>query len=168
MAKLPGRLGSLTAQDIMTRDVITLLDSASVDIAITQLRENHITGAPVVDGVGRLVGVLSLRDLMNVARGKQRKRDPIPLAHGRDQTTWDLFAQATPLDSKLRAQTVSERMTQTVTSVTTDAPLVEVARAMCNGHWHRVPVVDEHNTLCGIIATMDILAAIVNAADEKC
>ena len=123
---------------------------------------------PVIDGNGRLVGVLSLRDLMNVARGKQPKRDPIPLAHGRDHTSWDLFAQATPLDSKLRAQTVSERMSQSVTSVSTDAPLVEVARAMCNGHWHRVPVVDERNTLCGIIATMDILAAIVNVADEPC
>jgi CBS domain-containing protein len=151
----------------MTRDVITLGENATVDFAIAQLRENHITGAPVVDDRGRLVGVLSLRDLMNVARGKKPGRDPVPLAHGHDQTTWDLFAQATPLDSKLRAQTVSERMSRTVTSISADAPLVEVARVMCDGHWHRVPVVDDDNTLCGIIATMDILAAIVNAADEQ-
>ena len=47
------------------------------------------------------------------------------------------------------------------------APLVEVARVMCDGHWHRVPVVDDGGALCGIISTMDVLAALVNAADES-
>jgi CBS-domain-containing membrane protein len=166
MPTLPGRLGCLTARDVMTRDVITLSVSTTVDAAIAWLREQQVTGAPVVDGDGRLVGVLSVRDLLNVRRGAQKERKPVPLAHGHDQTTWDLFAQATPLDSKLRAQTVSERMSRTVTSVASDAPIVEIARAMCDGHWHRVPVVDDKNMLCGIVSTMDILAAVVNAADE--
>jgi CBS-domain-containing membrane protein len=38
---------------------------------------------------------------------------------------------------------------------------------MCDGHWHRVPVVDDAGALCGIISTMDVLAALVNAADES-
>ena len=45
MSRLPGRLGSLTAQDVMTREVITLQEGATVEVAITTLRENHVTGA---------------------------------------------------------------------------------------------------------------------------
>lgn len=167
MPRLPGRLGTLKAKDVMTRDVITLTDTDSIDAAIDRLRQNHITGAPVVDMAGRLVGVLSLRDLVRVGRGGEPYKEPIPLVHGQDRTSWDLFAQATPLDSKLRAQTVGHRMARTVTSVTIEAPVVEVARRMCDGHWHRLPVVNDDNTLCGIVSTMDILAAVVNVADEQ-
>jgi CBS-domain-containing membrane protein len=58
-------------------------------------------------------------------------------------------------------------MSRQVRSVPDKAPLVEVARVMCDGHWHRVPVVDDGGALCGIISTMDVLAALVNAADES-
>ncbi len=82
------------------------------------------------------------------------------------QATWDLFDRANQLDSDLGVERVSQRMSKQVTSVTEQAPIVEVARVMCDGHWHRVPVVDESGKLSGIISTMDVLAALVNVADE--
>ncbi len=84
-----------------------------------------------------------------------------------DRATWDLFDRADALDHSDDEDTVGDRMSKVVTAVTKEASLVEVARAMCDGHWHRVPVVDDEESLEGIISTMDVLAAVVNAADER-
>ncbi len=64
MPKLPGRLGTLTAADIMTRDVTVVRAGETLTEAVHILREGRITGAPVVDDDGRLVGILSISDLV--------------------------------------------------------------------------------------------------------
>ena len=61
---------------------------------------------------------------------------------------------------------VRDRMSRKVISVSPETPLVEVARVMCEGHWHRVPVLDESRLLGGMISTMDVLAAMVQSHDE--
>lgn len=170
MTTLPGRLGTLTAADIMTRNVTVVRTNDTLATAVHTLRDAHVTGAPVVDEQGRLVGILSISDLvvrpLSTEDGESVELPPVPLAHGVDRTTWDLFDQTAALDHSEAADTVADRMSKVVTAVTQDAPLVEVARAMCDGHWHRVPVVDGGESLQGIISTMDVLDALVNAADE--
>jgi CBS-domain-containing membrane protein len=167
-AKLPGRLGTLTARDVMTGDIITVSESDTIESAVAQLKEQHISGAPVIDDRGRFVGILSLADLVVGIGGEQRSSgtQPTALAHGHDVTTWDLFDRANPLDRDIHIERVSQRMSRQTVSVAEYTPLVEVARVMCDGHWHRVPVVSDAGQLCGIISSMDILAALVNAADE--
>ena len=122
----------------------------------------------MVDNSGIFVGILSVSDL--IGRTKSDSGEPdlpsVPLSSGDDDTTWDLFEKAYPLNKDVSAEAVCTRMSKRVTSVTQSAPLVEVARVMCRGHWHRVPVVDESGSLLGIISTMDILAALVNTAEE--
>lgn len=63
-------------------------------------------------------------------------------------------------------ETVVDCMSPTVSGVSPDQLLVEVARKMCIGHWHRAPVVGADGKLVGIISTMDVLAALVNMFDE--
>lgn len=166
MSRLPGRLGTLVARDIMTPQVFVVQEADTVDEALRVLRSHHITGAPVVDERGRFVGILSLSDLLEIPQPSATSPPPSSLAHGSDGAAWHLFDRAQPLDAQAGSASVSSRMSHRVTSVVEDAPLVEVARAMCDGHWHRVPVVNAVGALCGIISTMDVLAAIVNAADE--
>lgn len=168
MPRLPGRLGTLRAKDVMTKKVIVLKDTDRIEQAVQQLKEIRITGAPVVDDAGKFVGILSISDLVEGAKpaDEQEETPAAPLAHGEDHTTWDLFEKAHPLNEDASSEAVSERMSKQVTSVTASAPIVEVARLMCSGHWHRVPVVDEEGSLVGIISTMDILAALVNVSDE--
>lgn len=169
MGSLPGRLESLTAQDVMTRQIIVLLDTDTLENAVQTLKENRISGAPVTDARGMLVGILSVTDLVGSSGvGVSSPTGPTPLAQGHDDTTtWDLFERANAMEAQAGTQHVQQRMSRQIASVTVDAPLVEVARLMCDGHWHRIPVVDENGGLCGIIATMDILAALVNAFDER-
>lgn len=168
MAELPGRLGTLTARDVMSDHLVTLADDDTIEDAVRVLQARHISGAPVVNEQGAFVGILSIADLLPRSAESETStpEKPVALAHGQDTTTWDLFERAQPLDSATSQERVADRMSRSVTSVTEDAPLVEVARVMCDGHWHRVPVVDRSGALVGIITSMDILAALVNAADE--
>jgi CBS-domain-containing membrane protein len=164
MSTLPGRLGTLTAHDVMTRAVIVLSQDETVEAAVARLKEHHITGAPVVDTAGKLVGILSISDLVTPHAPQS---GPVPLTHDEeDLAAWDLFDRGGPLDSQTGVERVAERMSREVAAVSERAPLVEAARVMCSGHWHRVPVVDASGGLCGIISSMDVLAAVVNAADE--
>lgn len=99
MSNLPGRLGTLTARDIMTRSVITLTDSDSVEAAVRELRSQSITGAPVVDDNGIFVGILSLSDLV-CRRNPESSDDPPPaasLTDKADAATWELFDSSNPL-----------------------------------------------------------------------
>jgi CBS domain-containing membrane protein len=149
MARLPGRLGELAIRDVMTRDVVTLSESDTLARAMQVFQHEHITGAPVVNVRGELVGLISRSDLLSAIESAREARGARPAADG--ETPGGL---------------VAERMTSDVVFVRDIAPLIEAARIMCVGHWHRVPVVDAYDKLCGIVSTMDILAALVNAADE--
>lgn len=62
-------------------------------------------------------------------------------------------------------QTVAERMTRVVQSVSSGNSLLAAARAMCSHHVHRLPVLDDNQPV-GVISTMDVVAALVNAIDE--
>ena len=53
-------------RDIMTTPVKTVLDSASVEWALSVMRDSEIRRLPVVDGEGRLVGVMTLDDILTM------------------------------------------------------------------------------------------------------
>ena len=84
---------------------------------------------------------------------------------------WLTFKQAIELGGHVRkgeaGELVTKWMSRRLVSVRETTPLVEVARVMCDGHWHRVTVVDDSGRLKGIVSTMDVLAALVQAADEQ-
>lgn len=166
MTRLSGRLGTLRARDVMTRNLIVIHDTDTIEQAVANLKSHQITGAPVINKAGRFVGILSLTDL--VLSGTDARGVAGRLSQWECSATWDLFDMApSPMGQGTGAELVSARMSKVVTSVTDDAPLVEIARVMCNGHWHRVPVVDAAGSLKGIISTMDVLAALVNTAEEQ-
>ncbi|QDT37992.1 CBS domain-containing protein [Stratiformator vulcanicus] len=163
MSKLPGRLGRLAARDVMTTEVIALREDSTIADAIAILKQHHITGAPVVSpDEHKLVGIFSTSDVVEPSSTVMVD----PRHTGR--TTWALLEKAgistfTDDDHELL---VRDRMTRTVASVQERAPIVDCARMMCQGHWHRLPVLDVNGRLIGIVSTMDLLAAMVHAADE--
>lgn len=168
MSALPGRLGTLAAANIMTSNLVMLLDSESVGDAAAKLKEHGITGAPVVNERGLPVGMLSLSDIIQTKADPQSKssgQSAVPL-RGDAAHTWELFEHVAEEIDSAGEETVAARMSSQLITVADDTPLVEVARTMCNGHWHRVAVVDADGSLCGIVSTMDVLAALINTADE--
>jgi len=64
-ANHPGRAGTtLTVADLMTRDVVSIRSDAPIQDAVTMLADSHVTGLAVVNGHGRLVGVVSASDVL--------------------------------------------------------------------------------------------------------
>ena len=165
MSELPGRLGTLLARDVMTSNVVTLKNSDTICAAVSTLREHDITGAPVVDDAGNLVGILSMSDLLPATAATEPRENPSGLAE--PGMAWNLFDAAETSIKEIDEETVASRMSTVVRSVLETATLVSVARAMCDGHWHRVPVVSNSGSVAGIVSTMDVLAAMINAADER-
>ena len=168
MTRLSERLATLTARDIMTEKLVLLGESDTIQHAANLFRDLHISGAPVVNAEGKPMGLLSVMDIAPAVLA----RVCIPAAAPRPQTReaeWEEVCQFLNSDSNCReaGELVTKWMSRRLVSVRETTPLVEVARVMGEGHWHRVTVVDETGRLKGIVSTMDVLAALVQASDEQ-
>jgi len=160
MSSLDARLKTLKARDVMTHNTITLQEKVSLAQAVATLEQRKITGAPVVDPSDKLVGMLSLWDIVRTHDGASIL-EPCGATRGAE-TRGEPNARQSG-----NAATVGTCMSRNVGTVAEDQSLVNVARTMCEKHWHRVPVVDKAGRLLGIVSTMDVLAAFVNAFDES-
>lgn len=152
----------LTARDVMTAEVMT----ADADWTVNDLAEflvtNAISGAPVISPDGRLLGVVSLTDLVRHASLPAHSRRPEP-AH--DVYVDDLEREFPDdefagfrVDSE-DATRVSEIMTPVIFEVAPDTDVREIADLMIRGRIHRVFVTD-HARVIGVISALDLLRVI--------
>ncbi len=142
----------MLAGDIMTPKVVTVSPETTVLQVVQLLLARGISGAPVVNEDGALVGVVSEGDLLRRAEiGTQKRR-----------TTWREFftGTATLAEEYVRAhgQTAADVMTRDVISVGRETPLGEIADLMETHHIKRVPVVAD-GKLVGIISRANLLRA---------
>ncbi|MGH9834663.1 MAG: CBS domain-containing protein [Blastocatellia bacterium] len=122
---------TLHASDVMIKDVITVSDSTPLKDVTKMFSERKITGAPVVNANGELVGVISETDII-------RKTNNLG--------AWS-------------PSTAGQIMTKPAVTVAPDETLQRVSEMMYNRRIHRV-VVAEGTQIKGILTTMDILRAI--------
>lgn len=93
--KVTKPLLELTAEDLMSRDVVTIPQTASLRQAAHTLRQANVSGAPVVDEWGRCVGVLSASDFLRWAEANDPNRRDLPLTvcryltRGHPASGWD-------------------------------------------------------------------------------
>ena len=142
----------MRAKDLMTTPAITINDEATVGDAAKLLLDRNLSCLPVVDGQGRLVGMITHSDF-----GLHHKF--MPLA-GNLYTILDSWASPENLEEALRAatsKTVREVMNQPVTTVEEDTPIAEIARLMADKDIHRFPVM-RGNDLVGIVTRHDLLS----------
>lgn len=166
---LPGRLGTLTARDLMTEKLVVLHEGDTISHAATIFRDLAISGAPVVDADGAPIGLLSVSDIVPAvaARMSVAPTGTTPQSREAEWTEiWALLTGRATGEAAGALEPVGTWMSRRIVSVREDTPLADVARIMCNGHWHRVTVVDGQGKLRGIVSTMDVLAALVAVVDE--
>jgi CBS domain-containing protein len=150
----------ITASDLMNPEVLTVQTDMTVRELASFLIDNEISGAPVEDGEGRLVGVVSMVDIVAVTSGESRRVGGGPGFFGPD---WDdgfdeEDVEELPLDQDgLR---VADIMTPQIFSVNEDATVSEIASLMLKGHLHRLLVTREDRAV-GIITTSDLLGLLV-------
>ena len=155
----------LTAKDVMNKDVLSVGMDWSVEYLTDFLVENGISGAPVTSEDGKLVGVVSLTDIVrhNSLPGKDsRLNSPYDYyRHGLEhqyakEDIRSLSIETEPLD------TVRDIMTPMIFDVNEDTKVKQVADTMIRGRIHRVFVTREQK-LAGVITTVDMLEVIRNS-----
>ncbi|MFF0521704.1 CBS domain-containing protein [Actinomadura nitritigenes] len=134
----------------MTSDVVTVSPDDAFRDVIAALADREISGAPVVDGEGRLVGVVTEADLLRKAAAGRG-------GPGRKQRLERQGAGAT---------TAGEAMSSPPVTTTADAPVAEAARSMCRHGFKRLPVVDADGRPVGIVSRADLLSVFLRTDAE--
>lgn len=166
-------LDALTVRDVMVRDVITVAADAPVSDLIRLFDYEQISGAPVLDAGGRLVGVVSMRDVLRLAAHAAEidaGDTAAPYRHARSEDellTWFVEPEDRVPDVDVNASvhsvfddfSVRDIMTTATFTVRADATLPELARFLARGRIHRSLVLEE-DRLAGIVTTFDLVRAV--------
>jgi len=151
------RWALVTAGDIMRTDVVVLSYAAPLSDIERTLSENRISGAPVVDEAGHIVGIVSLKDLVDryAQDPDARPRRGPGFFHLSSQELGegDFNAFEVPSESEDTAQDV---MTAEIYAVPTTAGLHDIAKVMSEHKIHRVLVEDDKRYV-GLLSTMEVI-----------
>ena len=122
-----------TVDDYMARDLITFMPGADIHTAVKVLLDKRLSGAPVVDGRGRLVGVLSKKDCFEVVYSSSYHQE------------W--------------GGRVEEYMTREVTTIESGTDIVKAADLFMSSGFRRFPVL-KNGRMTGQISRADLLRAL--------
>ena len=130
----------LRVRDIMvTKPVVFTSDTDLLD-AVSTLVDRRITGAPVVDARGNLIGLLTERDFLRAAL--------VAGYHGE------------------RGGCVGDYMTRDVEAVNADDSLLDIATRFVETKRRRYPVIED-NRVVGVVVRRDVLRAVIRAFDQR-
>lgn len=130
----------ISVRDFMTKKVITFRPDTRIEVAIDTLVKNEISGASVVDGKGRLVGIVSEKDCLRILANGVYHHEP--------------------------GGTVEEYMTEAVVSIHADTDIFTVADLFLKNIYRRMPVVEEGRVI-GQVSRRDVLRAIQEIKDKQ-
>ena len=147
----------MRAHQIMTRHVISVATGAPIVEAANTMLQNRISGLPVVDETGRLVGIISQSDFIRRAEiGTRRTRGRwLKLLLGPGKVASDFVHE--------RGRKVGEIMTLDPCTVTEDATLEDVVSLMEQNSVKRLPVM-RGDQLVGIVTRSNLLQAVAELA----
>ncbi|MER5915644.1 CBS domain-containing protein [Streptomyces sp. NPDC001982] len=140
--------------DVMTRTVVALGAGAAFKDIVRTMRQWNISALPVLDADERVVGVVSEADLLP----KEEFRDGDPDRYTQLRRLTDL--------AKAGAVTAEELMTAPAVTVDATATLAQAARLMAVHQVKRLPVVDGHGVLKGMVSRSDLLKVFLREDED--
>ncbi|MFE3169152.1 CBS domain-containing protein [Streptomyces sp. NPDC059224] len=141
--------------DVMTQTVVSVGPQAPFKELVRLMRDWQVSALPVVEGEGRVVGVVSEADLLL----KEEFRDGDPdLPPSRPRRTAGL--------TKAGAVTAEQLMTSPALTTRPDATLADAARTMARSKVKRLPVVDQFGLLQGVVSRADLLKVFLREDEE--
>lgn len=150
----------MLAKDIMRKKVVAVESWLTLPELAKIFEEKCISGAPVVDEVGAILGVVSQTDLV---RTRREASTGVPSYH----TEFDDSVRSAGLHIEELDQTrVEQIMTPGAISLDEMTPVEKVAKVMIDSRIHRV-LITRGDRLAGIVTTMDFLRALVALAKKK-
>ena len=146
----------MKAADVMVRDVITVKPDDKVADAIELLSTYDISALPVVDGNGKIVGILSEADLI------QREEIGTQNQHQRWLETILPASKLAKEFAKSHGQRVEEVMTTRVVAASENTSLSEIAKLLEKHRIKRIPIV-KNGVLVGIVSRSNLIQALASA-----
>jgi CBS domain-containing protein len=150
----------MTVQDVMTTSVIWVAEDTPLKDVARSLIDKGISGVPVCDGAGRVVGVVSEADFLLKETGHAAvPRRPLArlLGDSRATRSWR---------SKLDATTAGEAMTSPAITVSPRETIAAAARTMTDKQVNRLIVTDVDGRPAGIVSRADLVRAYVRSDEE--
>jgi CBS domain-containing protein len=145
----------MRVEDVMTTEVVTVTPETPLKEAARLLSCSRVSGLPVVDGSGVVVGVLSEADILRKEGGSTRG----------SMLRWLFDPSAGQVREKLEATTAGEAMTAPAITASADEPLYAAATRMLERGVNRLPVVSE-GRLLGIVSRADLVRAFIRSDEE--
>src|ERR1700760_1676950 len=150
----------MRAAEVMTGEVITVGEDASVQEAAKLMAEHGISAVPVVDREGRMVGMVSEGDLLHRAEtGTERRR-----------SWWlEMVASTNQLSGeyiKSHSSRVKDVMTRDVISVTEETAVADIAILLESNRIKRVPVL-RNGRLVGIVSRANLVRALAMTINDR-
>ncbi|MBN1298877.1 MAG: CBS domain-containing protein [Actinobacteria bacterium] len=147
-------MAEMTAQDIMTKNVVTISKDSSIEELSELLLKNKISGVPVTDENGRLEGIVTEADIIVRDTDLHFPRyfkllDAIIYLES--------FRKFRENLKKHLATRVEDIMNEKVITIKTDTPLSEAAEIMLDKKINRLPVLEEDGSIAGIVTRADIV-----------
>jgi len=149
----------MRAKDIMTTQVVTATAETPVTAVAALLLQHHISGVPVVDSGGRVVGMVGESDLLHriAAQGKSHRSWWRALFLGPEDDPAEFV--------KVHGMRAENVMTRDVITVSEDSSVEEIARILEERQVRRVPVVRE-GKLVGLVSRADLLRILLAASPQ--
>jgi len=149
----------MKVKDVMIREIKSLLPDANAQEALDLLEKMKISGLPVIDSSGKLVGMFTEKDILSYV-----------LPSYLDKVGDFVYEEDSKVTKKkfigLGKMKVSQLMRKQVVTTTMDASLCEAAKIMLVEKARRVPVLDKNGLVIGIIARCDVLKAFEKEAES--
>lgn len=147
--------------EVVTRDLVAINPQDTLREALSVMVENRVSAVPVVDARRHCVGVISVTDLLGVARDLSDELNALSETHGLDHQA--LVEKLERAD--LLTEPVQNWMSPDPITVDVDSTIRRAARLMLKHQVHRLVVLDQRQRVAGVVSTMDLLAALVGDVD---
>lgn len=149
----------MRAHQIMTRPVITVTPETTIVDAANTMLQKHVSGLPVVDATGKLVGIVSEGDFIRRSEiGTQRKRGRfLKFILGPGKAATDFVHE--------HGRKVAEVMTPEPLTITEETPLEDIVELMEKNNVKRLPVM-RADKIVGIVSRSNLLQAVASLAHE--
>jgi CBS domain-containing protein len=147
----------MKVKEIMVKDVTSLKQDDNAQEALAFLFKMQISGLPVIDTHGKLLGMFTEKDVLTYTLPSYIEKVGRFVYEETPKSTKKKFCE-------LKSLKVSQLMRKAVVTVGEDATLCEVARIMLTQRARRIPVLDKEQKVVGIIARGDIVKAYAKEA----
>jgi CBS-domain-containing membrane protein len=147
----------MKVKDVMTVEVATTTPATLLKDAALELATRRISGMPVVDEDGRVIGVLSEADIL-AKEGDEQERGGF--------LQWFLDPTDPWIAARFDAVTVGDAMSYPAKTITPNRPVAEAATVMLEERVNRLPVVDADGRLLGLVSRGDLVRAFARSDEE--